>query len=340
MKQQTGFLKPCYAISASEGETDMDYVKFGKTGLEVSIAGLGCGGHSRLGQGYGAAPKDSVRVVQAALESGINYIDTAAVYGTETIVGQALRGQRDKAILSTKAMVVQTGTSALGTDFAPADQVRSSLEDSLSNLGTDYIDVFHLHGVTPAQYEHCKNHLVPELHKFREEGKIRFFGLTERFIYDPGHKMLTMALQDDFWDVMMVGFNMLNPSARNRVFAQTREQGIGTLVMFAVRKALSDMTAFRELLDGLIEDGLVDQDKLNMSDPLCFLLTDDDASSVINAAYRFCRHEPGADVVLSGTGSIKHLLENISSISQPPISKTSSERLETLFGHIDTISGN
>jgi len=316
------------------------YVKFGRTGLEISVAGLGCGGHSRLGQGYGTSRQSSSDVVRAAIDLGINYIDTAAAYGTEEIVGDGIQGLRDRVVISTKAMVVKPGTPATGDDMAPARQVRESLEQSLTNLGTDYIDVFHLHGVMPKQYDYCQTQLVPELLKFRNEGKIRYLGLTERFIYDPAHATLSEALQDNIWDVMMVGFNMLNPSARERVFAKAVKKGVGTLVMFAVRKALSNPDALQELLQGLIDENEIDGDALNMEDPLGFLVSEGQADSVIDGAYRFCQNEPGADVVLTGTGSIDHLRENVSSIINGPIAAPALQRLQDLFGHIDSVSGD
>ena len=70
----------------------MDTVVLGRTGLEVSVAGLGCGGHSRLGQAKGATEEESVRLVHQALELGVTYIDTARAYGTEDIVGRGLAG--------------------------------------------------------------------------------------------------------------------------------------------------------------------------------------------------------------------------------------------------------
>lgn len=318
----------------------MKYVKFGRTGLDISVAGLGCGGHSRLGQGYGTTKQSSADVVRAAIDLGINYIDTTAAYGTEEIVGDGTRGQRDKVVISTKAMVVKPGTGATNDDFAPVSQVRKSLEQSLTNLGTDYIDVFHLHGVMPNQFDYCTTHLVPELLKFRDEGKIRFLGLTERFIYDPGHETLSKALLDEVWDVMMVGFNMLNPSARERVFAKAAEKGVGTLVMFAVRKALSNPDALKELLQGLIDKNQIDGTALNMDDPLGFLISEGQADSVIDGAYRFCQNEPGADVVLTGTGKVEHLRENVASIVKGPIAEPARKRLQDLFGHIDSVSGN
>src|SRR5919112_2324348 len=95
----------------------------GRTGIEVSVAGLGCGGHSRLGQTYGATEDESVAVVERALDLGINLIDTARAYGTEEIVGRAIKGKRAEVVLSTKALL-ETG-----------DSLRASLEKSLKRLG-------------------------------------------------------------------------------------------------------------------------------------------------------------------------------------------------------------
>ncbi len=69
----------------------------------------------------------------------------------------------------------------------------------------------------------------------RDQGKIRFVGITEAFELDPGHTMLQDALRDDCWDVMMVGFNLLNQTARQLVFPQTIQRNIGTLIYPAVR---------------------------------------------------------------------------------------------------------
>ena len=174
---------------------------------------------------------ESVAVVRAALDAGVNLIDTAEAYRTEKIVGQAIRElDRTKLVLSTKK---RTGPNLT------VSEVRQSLEASLRRLGTDYIDIYHLHGVVLEDYDYLAAEIVPELLKLRDEGKFRFLGITERWNADPGHRMLERALQDDVWDVMMVGFNILNQSARHRVFTKTIEKDIGVLVMFAVRRALS-----------------------------------------------------------------------------------------------------
>ena len=130
----------------------MDYVSLGRTGLNVSAAGLGCGGHSRLGQGYGESRGHSVAIVRTALDLGINFIDTAAVYKTEEIVGEALVGRRDDAVVSTKLPIVPAGQSPLGQVFVTGEDLISGLEDSLRRLKSDYVDILHLHGVMPDQY--------------------------------------------------------------------------------------------------------------------------------------------------------------------------------------------
>ena len=83
----------------------MDYRPLGKTGLTVSVAGLGCGGNSRLGLGRGSSFDDCVSVVRTAVDLGVTFLDTAEAYGTEEIVGAAARSyDRDRLVISTKAI--------------------------------------------------------------------------------------------------------------------------------------------------------------------------------------------------------------------------------------------
>ncbi len=76
----------------------MQTITLGRTGLDVTVVGLGCGGHSRLGMATGQDEVHATRIVQAALDLGINFIDTARAYGTETAVGNAIRGRRDRVV--------------------------------------------------------------------------------------------------------------------------------------------------------------------------------------------------------------------------------------------------
>ena len=319
--------------SVNEGRVTR-FTTLGRTGLRVSVAGLGCGGHSRLGQTSGATESDSVAVVERVLDLGVNFIDTARAYRTEPIVGKAIAGKRHSVVISTK-VIPRDSQGLLG-----ADRLIASLEHSLKRLRTDYVDVFHLHGVDPDQYEHCVQELVPALHRLREQGKIRFLGITERFSRDPQHRMLKRALRDDCWDVLMVGFNLLNPSARERVLQPAIERGVGTLIMFAVRRALSQPAELRKVVLDLVERGAIPSDGIDLDDPLGFLIAQDCASGVVEAAYRFCSHEPGAHVILSGTGKIAHLEQNVAAIESGPLPTGDLERLRGLFGTVDFISGN
>ncbi len=318
-------------------DIDLPRVVLGRTGLEVSAAGLGCGGHSRLGQRTGATFDESVRLVHHAVDRGVDFVDTARAYRTEEIVGAALR-RRPDVVVSTKSQV------ARGPDRAPLDAagLRASVELSLRRLERDCVDVFHLHGVHRSDYDHCRSELVPELLSLRDAGKVRFLAISEAFGVDPGHEMLTGAVADDCWDVMMVGFNLLNPSARARVLAATRESGVGILVMFAVRRALSQPGELPRIVAELIERGEVDAGDVDPAEPLGFLLREGDgaAGSVVEAAYRFARHEPGTHVVLTGTGSTAHLDENLASLSRPPLPGADLDRLAAVFGRVDSVSGN
>ena len=312
----------------------MHTVTLGRTGLEVGVAGLGCGGHSRLGLATGHDEAHAQRIVEHALDLGIDFIDTARAYGTESVVGRAIRGRRDRVVLSTKS------SPGRGDGLLSARALRQSLEQSLTRLGTDYVDIFHLHGVTDAEYPHCVDVLIPELERQRAAGKIRFLGATERFGADTGHTMLARALPDDHFDVIMVGHNLLNPSARKVVFPLTRAHDVGTLIMFAVRRALSDATHVRAVVDALIQANAIDPERVDSVDPLAFVAAHPQVKSLVEAAYRFCRHEPGAHVILTGTGNAEHLRDNVAAILAPPLPADVAQRLDAIFGDVDSVSGN
>jgi aryl-alcohol dehydrogenase-like predicted oxidoreductase len=273
--------------------------------------------------------------VRRALDLGITYIDTARAYGTEEAVGLGLKGRRDEAVISTKAGV---GRGERGPVSA-ADMARY-IDESLVKLQTDHIDVFLLHGVTTPQHEHAMKVILPELKKQQAAGKLRFIAASEQFGGDTGHAWLQQALADDPFDVLMVGFNLLNPSARQRVFPKTIRQDVGTLIMFAVREALSRPEELKKVVGELIDRGQVDAGAVDANDPLGFLKDAPGAPSVVEAAYRFCRHEPGAHVILIGTGDPEHLNANVAAILAPPLPPEILVRLEAIFGRVDSVSGN
>jgi aryl-alcohol dehydrogenase-like predicted oxidoreductase len=310
----------------------MEKTRLGRTGLEVTVVGIGCGGPSRVGKNTGRSENESVALVRQALDAGINFIDTAEAYHTEEIIGKAIRGfDRSKLVLSTKKST---------RDHITAEDVERSVEASLKRLSTDYIDIYHLHGVKLEEYEYLASEIVPVLQQLRDKGRIRFIAMSELFGPDSQHLMLQRALRDDVWDVMMVGFNLLNQSARERVFAKTIKKEIGILVMFAVRRALSQPERLTQIIDELIEKKQLDPDDIDLADPLGFLIHEGGAISLTDAAYRFCRDEPGAHVILSGTGNPLHLEANIASFSRPPLPEEDRARLKYIFRHVDSVSGS
>lgn len=317
----------------------MQTVRLGRTNAVVSAAGLGCGGHSRLGMGGGASAEEASRVVSAAIDLGITFIDTARLYGTEEAVGLGVKGRRDQVFISTKASPTGGAPGRDGELITPA-ALTESLEGSLKRLGTDHVDLFNLHGVMLAQYDACVATLLPELKRQQAAGKIRHIGMTEAFGVDTRHQMLARAVPEAQFDVVMVGFNLLNPSARRTVFPAAQAKDIGTLIMFAVRRALSDPVVLRETAAKLLDRGEVAAGAVDPQDPLGFLRGHPEIASELEAAYRFCRHEPGAHVILTGTGSVEHLKANIAAINAPPLPQGVSARLEAIFGAVESVSGN
>lgn len=152
----------------------MEYRTLGKTGLRVSVLGFGA---APLGDEYGALdPKEAERAVHLAIDEGINFFDTAPYYGrtlSEVRLGKALEGKRDKILLATKCCRYDFR----GFDFSAA-RVESSIEESLTRLGTDYIDVFLAHDVEFASREQVLEETIPALQRLKERGKARFIGVT------------------------------------------------------------------------------------------------------------------------------------------------------------------
>jgi aryl-alcohol dehydrogenase-like predicted oxidoreductase len=310
----------------------MQYTTFGRTNLKVSVAGLGTGGFSRMGLKSGKSEEEAARLVCEAVELGVNFIDTAPSYGTEGVVGRALKSvQRERVVVATKSTVRRGG------EWWTPERVLASLDNSLRVMGTDYVDVFNLHAIEPHMYDYARATLIPALVREKEKGKIRHIGLTENPIVDFTNEALKRALADPVWEVFMVGFHMLHQGARQNVFPFTREKGIGTLIMFAVRRIFADPPRVAREMKALAAKGLVEQCLGETDDPLSFLLRTGGADSLTDAAYRFARHEPGADVVLFGTGDAAHLRANIDSLLKPPLPEPDRARLAVLFGHLTGI---
>src|SRR5438477_3653103 len=156
----------------------MHTTTLGSTGLRVSVAGLGTGGFSRLGLRAGKTEDEAARLIEEAFRLGVNFIDTAPSYGTEGVVGKALKAiPRDRLVIATKSPIRR------GDDWWPPARVIESLDKSLRLMGTDHVDVFNLHGVEADEYDHARM-IAQALAAEKQKGKVRHIGVTENPIND------------------------------------------------------------------------------------------------------------------------------------------------------------
>jgi aryl-alcohol dehydrogenase-like predicted oxidoreductase len=159
-------------------------VPLGTQGLHVSVEGLGCMGMTSGVNGmsvYGEADEaESLATLHRALELGIDMLDTADLYGplkNERLVAKVLAGQRDKFTVATKfGFEVDDNEQWTGGYNGRPEYVRKSIERSLRNLGTDYVDLYYLHRVDPAT---PIEETVGAMSRLVEEGKVRYLGLSE-----------------------------------------------------------------------------------------------------------------------------------------------------------------
>jgi aryl-alcohol dehydrogenase-like predicted oxidoreductase len=174
-----------------------------------------------LGLAQGKSEAHAIAIIHQALELGVNLFDTAAAYGTEPVLGKAIKAARhEDVVITTKAPF------SFNNPRATAKGIVASLDNSLRQLDTDYIDVYQLHGVPPSAYQQALNDLTSVLLKEKAKGKFRHLGITETAPHDLEHEVVRRAAQDGVWDVVIVGFHMMHQNAREpRVSADTGEPG-------------------------------------------------------------------------------------------------------------------
>lgn len=332
----------------------MERVSLGATGITASAVGLGCGGGSRLGLRKGGSEAAAIEVVQRALDLGITFFDTAPTYGTEAVLGKALSGRRDEILLCSKVKfpfptlagrpraALETAADAVfGTGFPSVDHViRRSVEDSLRALRSDRVDILWVQSVMPERFDMVMKRALPTLDRLVDEGKIRAFGVTERFELDLEHKMLHAALAHPACLALMVGHNMLNFGARHGVLDAQPDHHGGTVCMFAVRWALQSAEHLNALVRQLKKSGEVAPDADPVADLARVFDTSPDMLDLSAIAYRFARHETGLNVVLTGTGSVEHLERNVAALNAEPLPPEALEIIERCFDGVHSVSGD
>jgi aryl-alcohol dehydrogenase-like predicted oxidoreductase len=321
--------------------------------IDVPRLGLGC---VKLGSAATGGSTAAVRLVDRALDHGVAFFDTAAAYGdgtSERIVGRAVRAQRSRVVIATKAgyrftersptqralrwllapwlasrarnaaSSAQTGATAANQparasyaaqDFSSAF-LRTSLEGSLRRLNTDYIDIFQLHG--PPRV--CESDVVHVVEEFMQAGKVRAFGV--------GLESLESALA--WLDVkgvswIQIPFGILDPQAGMGLIAAANAKGVNVIVrgVFAAG-LLADIPEGRELL--------LDSRQRQLRKDVRALASGAGLDPLVLAAW-YARSQPGVRIVLIGASSRKQLDENIAALAASAPTAEVAQKLDALLG--------
>ncbi|WP_226001706.1 aldo/keto reductase [Paenibacillus sp. BJ-4] len=210
-----------------------EQVRIGKTDLYVKPIGLGAnavGGHNLFS---GLNDETGKEVVRTALDNGINFLDTAFIYGpehSERLIGEVLkeRGNRDEVVIATKGAHKFVNGEVV-FDNSPTF-LRNSVESSLKRLQTDYIDLFYIHFPDEAT---PKAEAVGELKKLKDEGKIKAIGVSNFSI-----EQLKDANSDGYVDVLQSEYNLLQREAEKELLPYTKANGISFVPYFPLAAGL------------------------------------------------------------------------------------------------------
>jgi L-galactose dehydrogenase/L-glyceraldehyde 3-phosphate reductase len=321
----------------------IDYRTLGRTGLKVSALAFGCGDVGGLM--VRGAPADRERAIARAVELGINYLDTAPSYGSgesERNLGVVLRALRPQVIVGTKCRLPDT------TDVPGA--LTRSVENSLKLLGLERLDLFHLHnpigrvtGERRLGVGEVLDAVVPAARRLKEQGKIRFFGVTA--LGETG--ALHRALASGAIDTAQVCFNMLNPTAAHavpmgypaqdfdRLLDLAREKEVGTIcIRVLAAGALSGQVARHPVAIPAVDpiasgpDYATDVERAKAFEPL---IKEGYAASLVEAGFRFALGTETMSTVLIGCSDLGHLEFAAAAAAKGPLPAPAMDRLRAIW---------
>jgi aryl-alcohol dehydrogenase-like predicted oxidoreductase len=311
----------------------MERRRLGRTGLEVSVLGYGAGAVGGLFT-KGAA-NDQERAVARAIEAGINYFDTAALYGngeSERNLGRVLKALKADVIVGTKVRLGQQHRANVEAAIV------QGMEDSLKRMGRGHVDLFQLHNPLVAQDAGDKlaidialEQVAPALEKLRKAGKTRFIGFSGVGETAALHR----AVDSKLFDTVQVVYNALNPSAGGpmpkgapgqdygRLLDRTKAADMGTIIIRALAGGALSGSAGRHPLAmqavdpiGSAPDFAGDVERARALVPL---VPDARAHSLVELAERFVISHPGVATMLVGYSTLDQLDAAIAAVNQGPL---------------------
>ena len=329
----------------------MEMRTFGRTGLELSVLGFGCGAVGGLM--VRGDPLDQERTIARAIGAGVNYFDTAVQYGdgeSEKNLGRILqRLKPPNAVVGTK---VRLSSASFGNI---ADAVATSLEHSLVRLRRDWVDIFHLHNaITDAgggetlSVQQVLGEVVPAFQRLQQHGKIRFLGLTAI-----GHTTaLYRVIDAGAFDSAQVVYNMLNPSAGielpssypaqdyGRLFQHTKKSGVGVIgIRVLAGGALSGSTERHPIASPPPEpigSAMSYENDVTRARRLIPLVQEGFSANLTEAATRFAISDPAVGTILVGIATPHQFEYALAAVEKGPLRPAALDRLSTL---LQTFSG-
>lgn len=280
----------------------MEYRELGKTGLRVSALGYGA---SPLGSVFRQIDEsEGVRTVHAALDLGVNFIDVSPYYGltkAETVLGKALKGiSRDRYYLATK--VGRYG--AHDFDFS-AERVTASIDESLTRLGVDYVDLIQCHDIEFGDLRQVINETIPALRKVQERGKARFIGVTGLPM-----RIFTTVLEHTAVDaVLSYCHYSLNDTALAGLIPYLKQKGVGIISASPLSMGL--------LSDRGAPPWHLAPEALKQACAEAAAFCRAQGSDIARLALQFSVANPDIATVLVGTASPQHLANNVRWIEEP-----------------------